>query len=151
MEEQDPAQVTVAVPAQRGPKNPAEVGVIAEAYVQARLVELGYEVYVPIGHGTRADLVYKDPSRGRLIEVQVKTGRMLNGCVVFQTCSINGFTGKKTSYQGQLDEFMVWCPATRKVYRVPVSECGVSSAALRVDTPKGGSKSTIRWAKDYEL
>lgn len=142
---------TTTVPAQRGPRNPAEVGAVSESHVRTRLLELGYATYLPEGHGARSDLIYEHPETGALTKVQVKTGRLKNGAVSFQTCSVNGFTGKTKSYHGQCDEFMVWCPETRKVYRISVAECGVKMTTLRVDNPKGAVINTIRWAKDYEF
>ncbi len=59
-------------------------GNVSEAYVVARLLELGFVVLVPIGNMERYDLVLHE--KGKFIRVQVKTGRLRNGvCKIFYT------------------------------------------------------------------
>lgn len=122
---------------------------MTEGIIIAHLLKLGYSVAMPFGDNQRYDLIVDDS--GALLRAQVKTGRVLKGCVVFGTCSINGFTGKKTSYTGQIEIFLVYCPQLGKVYRVPVEAVGIREGILRVEPTKGGPKSTIRWAKDYQI
>lgn len=125
-------------------------GEISEGQVVAHLLKLGYSVSMPFGNNQRYDLIWDDGSR--LWRVQVKTANFSKGCLIFSCASINGFTGARTPYHGQIDVFLVYSPHTDKVYRVPVEETGTSSIWLRVDPAhKFGPKSTIRWARDYEL
>lgn len=124
-------------------------GEISEGHVIAHLLKLGYSVSMPFGDNQRYDLIWDD--RTRLWRVQVKTARMVNGCVAFSAASTNGFTHVKTGYRGQIELFMAYCPQLDRVYRVPVDEVGNTEVRLRVDPPRGVVISTIRWAKDYEL
>jgi hypothetical protein len=124
-------------------------GEISEGHVIAHLLKLGYSVSMPFGDNQRYDLIWDD--RTRLWRVQVKTARVVGGCVVFNVASTNGFTGVKTSYHGQIDLFMAYSPDLDRVYRVPIEEVGRNEVRLRVDPPRGVVISTIRWAKDYEL
>lgn len=79
------------------------------------------------------------------------TGWWRAGCVCFKTNSVNAFTGKRTTYDGAADVFMVYSEHTDKVYCVPVSACGSSEVKLRVEPSTGRNNSLIRWAKDFEL
>jgi hypothetical protein len=46
----------------------------------------------------------------------------------------------------------VYCPQTDKVYLVPIDDtAGDRETSLRVDPPRNGQRSNIRWAKAYEL
>lgn len=127
--------------------NPKAVGELSEGIVLAHLLRKGIPVLMPFGNNQRYDFVTDED--GSFVRVQVKTGRLANGCVSFKTSSVNGFTGKRTTYVGGADVFMIYCPETGTVYRVPVSECGNSMTSLRVDPPRGGPKTTLRWARDY--
>lgn len=129
--------------------NPKGVGEVSEGIVLAALLKMGKTVCLPFGNNQSYDLVVDDA--GTFVRVQVKTGRFGNGCVTFDTCSRNTITGARTAYAGRADVFMVYCPGTGMIYRVPVSECGRSATSLRVDAPVGGATSRIRWASDYEM
>jgi PD-(D/E)XK endonuclease len=124
-------------------------GEISEGHVIAHLLKRGYSVSMPFGDNQRYDLIWDDGER--LWRAQVKTARLRQGCIVFNCTSINGFTGKRTGYEGQIDLFLVYSPDTDKVYRVPVSDAAASSIMLRIEPTRGGPKTTIRWAADYEL
>lgn len=124
-------------------------GEISEGVVIGHLLKLGYSVAIPFGDNQRYDLIVDED--GDLVRAQVKTGRLHNGCVMFGACSVNGFTGKRTPYTGQIEVFLVYCPPLDKIYRVPVEHCGIKEGILRVEPTKGGPKTTIRWAADYEI
>lgn len=128
--------------------NPKSIGEISEAVVLAHLVKAGHVVLMPFGDNQRYDFVI-DRGVDGFERVQVKTGRLTSGVVRFKCSSVNGFTGLRTTYDGQADTFMVYCPENDTVYAVPVSECGTSGVSLRVDAPLGGTRSNIRMASDY--
>lgn len=129
--------------------NSKAVGEVSEAQVLARLIKLGFPVLLPFGNNQKYDLVYEHD--GKLLKAQVKTGRLLNGTVQFNTCSVNGFTGRRTTYEDAVDVFFVYCSNLDTVYRVPIEFCTKSVMALRVEEPKGGPKTTINWARDFVL
>lgn len=124
-------------------------GEISEGHVIAHLLKLGYSVSMPFGDNQRYDLILDDGER--LWRVQVKTARLQRGCLVFSAASVNGFTGKKTDYRGQIDIFLAYSPDTDKVYRAEVDDAGRNEVWLRIEPAKGGPTTTIRWASDYEL
>lgn len=130
--------------------NPKAIGEISEAIVLARLIELGYAVSIPFGNNQRYDMIVDDG--GIMVRVQVKTGRLYRGSIVFPTCSTNGFTGERRNYLGEADDFIVYCPQTDEVYRVPVAECGpTKTAMLRVDPPASEKQRRLRWAHEHIL
>lgn len=125
------------------------VGERSEALILARFLQKGYVVLQPFGDNQRYDLVV---DRGNGFErVQVKTGRLKQGCVVFEACSTYGHRGgKRKSYHGQIEMFAVYCPDNDKFYLVSVSEFNLSGK-LRIEPPKNKQKFGIRWAKDFEF
>lgn len=124
-------------------------GEISEGHVIAHLLKRGFSVSMPFGDNQRYDLILDDGNR--LWRVQVKTARRCDGGIIFQTASVNGFTGVRRTYAGQIDLFLVYSPDLNKVYRIPVEECGAYNFKLRTEPTKGGPSSTVKWAKDYEL
>jgi hypothetical protein len=132
------------------------VGDVSQAHVLARLIEHGKEILVPWGENQRYDLVID--GFGHFVRVQVKTGRLRKGSIVFNTCSLSyhhpsnqGTKQYRHDYRGDADLFGVYCPETRGLYLVPVHEAGKRSCALRVDPPHNNQSKKIRWARDYEL
>ena len=76
---------------------------------------------------------------------------MVNGCISFNVASVNGFTGKRVSYQGQIDVFLVYCESTGLVYKIPATMTGKSAMRLRVAKNNGGATNNIKWAEDFIL
>lgn len=131
--------------------NSKAIGERTEGIVLAQLLRCGYSVLLPFGNNQRYDMVV-DKGDGKFVRGQCKTARATsNGCVVFNTASINGFTGKRTSYIGQIDVFWVYAPLTDCVYEVPIGSVGGNAGRLRISSPNGGATSKIRWAKDFVL
>lgn len=128
--------------------NPKAVGEVSEAFVLARLIELGYSVALPFGNNQRYDFIVDDGSALR--RMQVKTGRLRDGRILFSTNSVNGFTGEHRGYLGEADDFLVYCAETNEIYRVPVDECGhLRHGSLRFLPRQTSSKTAVRWAADY--
>lgn len=128
--------------------NTKAVGEITEAKVIARLLELGYSVSMPFGNNQKYDLILDTGSE--LLRAQVKTGRLRDGCVRFNTVSVNGFTKKRTSYDNYADVFIVYCAAVEGFYFVPVEDASKGAMQLRVE-PTRNCISTVNWAEEYEL
>jgi hypothetical protein len=122
-------------------------GETTEAIILAHLMKLGYAVSIPFGNNQRYDLILDDGKA--LFRVQCKTGRFINGCVAFMTCSKNGFTNKRTPYYNQIEFFLVYSPNTEKIYKVPVNKTSKTQMMLRVNENQGGNYTRINWAKDF--
>lgn len=110
-------------------------------------MKAGKTVLVPFGDNKRYDLVIDEGYK--FVRVQVKTAWLDNGCLVFNTCSLNPFTSVRKSYEGEADLFMIYSPDLDKVYAVNVEDSPVGSMRLRVETPKK-QQNNIRWASNYE-
>jgi hypothetical protein len=128
------------------------IGDISELRVASALAELGYAVSKPLGENQRYDLIADDGER--LQRIQVKTGRIRNGVIVFNCCSTHGHrrnSVKTRPYTGQIELLAVYCPETEKVYILPEKELTASVAHLRLLPTRNNMKKTIRWAAEYEL
>jgi hypothetical protein len=124
-------------------------GELSELIVAVSLGRAGYLVSKPLGENTRYDLIIdKD---GTLSRVQVKTGRLRNGAILFNAYSSHYHRrgGSCRSYSNDIDFFGVYCPALRSVYLIPIQDAATLNCTLRVDGTKNGQHSQIRWAQPY--
>lgn len=126
---------------------PSQVGERAEAAVLAALACAGKDVLVPFGGQRRYDLAYEE--NGRLVRVQCKSGREEKGAIVFRIYSIS--RGPARDYRDDADVFGVYCHDRGEIYLVPVGDVPSFAAALRLDPPKNGQRSGVRWAEPYLL
>ncbi len=124
--------------------------------VLARLVQVYPQVLIPFGENQRYDLLIEDGDL--FIRVQCKTGRLRDGAIRFNACSVNyhhpnnrGSKPYRHDYRGAADVFGVYCLETDGVYLVPVNEVGRNLGALRIEPTKNSQQKKIRWAADYEL
>jgi hypothetical protein len=125
------------------------VGDQSVGVVMAALIEAGYTVLLPFGE-FRYDLVTEKD--GVFRRVQVKTGRLQNGVVVFNGYSTNGSTAMRAFYdESQIDDYGVYCPALRRSYLVPAKEVASYEGRLRVDPTRNNQQRGIRLAAPYEL
>jgi hypothetical protein len=114
----------------------------------------GHTVYVPFGENTRVDLIVEYGSVLR--RVQCKTGRLRDGAVRFATCSTYAHHPnpkiRRRQYNGEIDDFAVYCPELGAVYLVPIEDVDVrSGGTLRVDAPRNNQSKGIRFAAPYEI
>jgi hypothetical protein len=124
------------------------IGELSELLVALALGRLGYYVSKPLGENARYDLVIdKD---GKLSRVQVKTGRLRNGTIVFHTYSSHAHRGGSCKpYTNQIEFFGVYCPELHSVYLIPIEDTARLSGTLRVKETKNRQHAQIRWAQPY--
>lgn len=135
-------------------RHPKDIGDRSTLAIILALQTQGCTTYLPFGENTRCDLVAD--YGGRLSRIQCKTGRLRHGSVLFATCSTYGHhTNPKAvrrTYEGEIDEFAVFCPELGSVYVIPISDVPVvKQATLRVDQPKNAQSKRIRFASQYEI
>jgi hypothetical protein len=135
-------------------QHPKDVGDRSAMAIIFALRLEGYAVLVPFGENTRYDLVIDNGSRLR--RVQCKTGRLKDGGVHFPTCStyVHHKNPKvlRRDYEGQIDDFAVYCPELGAVYLIPIEDVATrTSACLRVSPPRNGQFKRIRLAAAYEI
>lgn len=129
--------------------NTKSIGDISEGFVIAELLKNGFNILLPFGDNCRYDLVV-DTKKG-LKKLQVKTGRIREGKILFNTRSVNRDTNKSRHYNGQIDYFSVYVPEINQVYMMHVNDSPRQHATLRIDEPKNSQSKGIKLARDYKL
>jgi PD-(D/E)XK nuclease superfamily protein len=134
-----------------------KTGTISEQACVTHLLQVGYNVLLPVGQMHRYDLVIEDAD-GQLWKVQVKTGRLTReGATVTysnvsQTYHYNGVGDRggtrRQSYIGQVDYFAIYAEELQKVYLIPTTH---ATGVLRLKATKNNQEKLVRRAKDYEL
>ena len=134
-------------------ERPKDVGDRTTLAVMLALTELGYHISVPFGENTRYDLVVDDGDR--LQRVQCKTGRFLDGVVIFRTASSYAHhpnpKPRQRHYRGQVDAFAVYCKEIGGVYLVPIDDVPTVMAHLRVNPTLNGQRKLVREAARYQV
>jgi len=124
-----------------------DIGDASEAIVLSELTQIGYTVSIPFSDSSRYDLVVEVD--GDLEKVQVKTGRMDNGCVTFQCRSKN--RNKQDFYTPEeVDAYCVYSEEQDSVYWILFDEAGKRGMRLRVDEDIKNSPQ-VNWARDFLL
>lgn len=145
---QEAVENLTPAPARRDTKS---VGQLSEVMVMGALVRAGYFVSIPFGENSRYDLIAEKDDR--LFRVQVKTGRLRKGAIVFNCYSSH--THRKgpccKPYWNQIDCFGIYCRELETSYLLPINATSHMSGALRVDPPRNGQLKKVRWASTYIL
>src|SRR5262249_13972743 len=125
------------------------IGELSELVVAVSLSRAGYLVLKPLGENTRYDLVIDRD--GTLSRVQVKTGRLRNGAILFNTYSSHYHRkgGACKTYANDIEFFGVYCPELHAVYLIPIEDTAKLSGTIRVSEPKNRQRSQVRWAQPY--
>src|SRR5262249_21001545 len=95
-------------------------GNVSESKILSAFVDAGFLVSIPFGNGAPYDLIVE--TGDKILKVQVKTGRLRGGCVLFAAQRINGHHGtRRFKYEdGEFDLFAVYCPDNNQIYFVPM-------------------------------
>ncbi|HZS07875.1 MAG TPA: group I intron-associated PD-(D/E)XK endonuclease [Blastocatellia bacterium] len=93
-------------------------GNVSESKVLAAYLQAGFIVSLPFGGGAPYDLVVDTGEQ--FLKVQVKTGRLRDGCILFPMQRFSGHTLKPRSYgENEIDVFAVYCPDNEQTYVLP--------------------------------
>lgn len=134
-------------------RSTSDVGDIAETFVRASLLLLGFNVIVVDRASSKFDLLLEQPDR--FLKIQVKSGSLSNGVVKFNTCRVpnNISNRKRIPYlMSEVDLFGVFCCELMTVYLVPQKDVPLGGiCCLRIDSPKNFQKQGVRLASDFEL
>ena len=126
------------------------IGDRSEMEAARALVRAGYIVSVPFGDSHRYDLIAdKD---GIMSRVQVKTGRLRNGAILFSPWSSHTHRNGPSirTYAGEVEYIAVYCRETEGVYLVPIGEVN-TMGTLRVLPTKNRQRTHVRWASSYAV
>ena len=125
-------------------------GNTAEAAVLAALVATDLEVLLPFGSGHSYDLAVALPDE-RILRVQVKSSRIRNGCVEFNSSSTDHGRGQQ-SYVGRADLMAVHSAELGQVFVLPVAGCARFRSYLRLGpTANNQQQQGVRFATDHTL
>ena len=125
-------------------------GNAAEAAVLAALAEADIPVLLPFGDGLSFDLAAVVPPDGKIVRIHVKSGRVRNGCVIFNTRSTDHGAGQR-SYTGRADVIAVHVPDSHGLFVISVEECPLPQAALRLRDTRNNQRLRVRFAEDHTL
>jgi hypothetical protein len=124
-------------------------GNAAEAAVLQALTAAGIHVLVPFGDGLPFDLVGV-ASDGSMLRLQVKSGRVRNGCIEFNSSSTDHGRGQR-HYRGRADVLAVYVPSLGQLFMVPVDDCPSFRGYLRLDAPRNNQRRRVRLAERYSF
>lgn len=132
-------------------RNTKRVGDISELRVMHDLVRAGYFVSIPFGEDHRYDIVIEKD--GIFSRVQVKTGRLRKGVVIFNCYSSHTHRGGTACrmYTDDIDFFGVYCRQLDSTYLIPIGELPVTVGMLRTEPARNGQWRKLRWAEQYLL
>jgi hypothetical protein len=122
-------------------------GNAAEGAVLHACINAGVGVLIPFGSGASFDLGAVVPG-GAILRIQVKSGRVRNGTVLFNTASTDHGHGR-LDYRGRADVLAVYVAALGRVFMVPVDDCPAYVCSLRLDPPRNNQRRRVRFAEDY--
>ncbi len=130
-------------------RNTKAIGNFSEIMVRAALARAGYFIAVPLGDNNRYDLIAEKDNK--LLRVQVKTGRLRKGAILFACYSSHAHRKGPSCrpYVNEIDFFGVYCRELDSVYLVPIQDAVCLSGSLRVDRPRNGQLRKVRWASGY--
>ena len=125
-------------------------GNVSELKVLTAYSEAGFVVAVPFGGGAPYDLIVD--LGHRVLKIQVKTGRLRNGCVLFPTTRFVGHYGtQRQRYKDdEFDLFAIYCPDNSEVYAVPMLK-ELTEGRLRICETRNNQKQNVRWAKEFSF
>jgi len=131
-------------------RNTKRIGDLSEIMVLSALIRAGYYVSIPFGEDHRYDLIAEKDDV--LYKVQVKSGRLRKGAIVFACYSMHAHRGGgMRRYAGEIDLFGVYCSDVDSTYLIPLEEIAAYSGSLRIEPPKNGQAKKVRWASRYLL
>ena len=131
-------------------RNTKRIGDYSEIMVLGALIRAGYFVSIPFGENQRYDLIAEKDDV--LYRVQVKTGRLRKGAILFACYSSHAHRGGRLRrYVGEIDLFGVYCADVDSVYLIPMAEISAWQWSLRVEPPRNGQCKKVRWASQYLL
>ena len=130
-------------------RNTKAVGDLSEIMVIAELTRDGYSVAVPLGENNRYDLIAE--MDGALVRVQVKTGRLQNGAIIFNCYSTHSHRNGPfcRPYANEVEFFGIYCRELNSAYLIPVGDLPRLAGSLRVYATRNRQARRVRWAETY--
>lgn len=128
--------------------NPKETGIESEMAIIRDLIFKRYIVSLPYGDNAPYDLIAQKGNK--LIRIQCRTARSLNGAMAFKTCNtrtnLNGWVTKKSK---GFDWFGVYNKEYDKCLYVKRGNRHKFSMSIRIEQSKSNKKKNINFVKDF--
>jgi len=134
---------------------PKRKGIITAQKVIAKLLELGFDVSIPIGDNSSYDVILD--WKNKLFKGQIKTVRKIKknaGAIHLPTssCRINTKKNYNTNYIGKVDFILGYYSKTETYLFYPVTKSSCTRGVdFRVSPSKNGQIKKINNIKDFEL
>jgi hypothetical protein len=123
------------------------IGARSEAALLSALLAEGHVVLQPFGVQPY-DLVFDDGHGFH--PVQVRTGRVLGGAMIFDTGTRVGASRRTRKIPHACIEYYgVYLPPTGESFLIPISECSSAKPTFRITPPMNGQVTGVRWAREY--
>jgi hypothetical protein len=121
----------------------------SEAVVLTAYVQAGFIVSLPFGGGAAYDLIVD--TGARLFRVQVKTGKLEDGCVVYNSRRHRGskYDAFSRYREDEIDFFAISCPKNKQLYVVPAVRPLTVEGRLRLIETRNFQEKKIKWAQDF--
>lgn len=134
-------------------RNTKAKGILSELAAMERFYAAGFALMIPFGDAAPYDIVLDD-LHDHLYRIQVKTGRLRRGVVLWNCCSHHWHrNARPTYYNGRIEAFAIYCPDNDELYVVPINAPPVtlSYGSLRISPARNNNSKLVHWAKDYRF
>ena len=134
--------------------NSKHIGIVSEYKVISKLLEIGYNVSLPIGDNCSYDLLID--YHGIILRCQVKTmrGTKYSSIIMpLRRCRINtkGYTSKPYD-KGEIDLFLGYYKKNNSVYFYPFKNSNLTnSVTFKLGKPKNSQVAKINFAYTYKV
>ena len=133
--------------------NTKAIGIIGEAKVLCKFVELNIPVYTSFGDNERTDLVAE--FNGKLNKIQVKTSiKAENGKMIFDLTSSTAHRSKGVRHKytsTEIDYFACYNIARDKIFLIPITKAPATSITIRYEKPKNNQTKEIIFEDEFEI
>jgi hypothetical protein len=131
-------------------RNTSAIGNIGQAKISAKFIELGINIFSPVGEGYTTDLIAE--FNGKLNKIQIKTTEFLHedSYMIWWVTHQEGNHGKVKKYTPEeVDYFALYCIATGTMYLVPYTNALTQRVIIRLDSYKGRRNKTMKFESEY--
>jgi hypothetical protein len=128
-------------------------GNVAELAIARAAIELGVDVYRPVGEGTRYDMIFE--AGQTLWRVQCKWTPIYRDVIGLRCYSSrrnrHGLL-RRMYVAGEVDAYAAYCPDNDLCYFVPFAAFGSrTQVSLRLGPCRNNQRAGVNWASDYEF
>ena len=130
--------------------NTKDKGNVGELVILSEFVKRGVPVSIPYGDNTRYDLIAE--FNGKLNKIQVKYCSQVTkeGSILCKSASVNRDTGKRSTYESEVDYLAFYIKPWDMACLVPMSEIKKKTTfTIRNSPTKNGQSVGVHYVDDY--